>query len=140
MDIIRKIEQENQRMLAIALLCGLLLFRAACFISGLRYGLATLARLRKLNLINWVGKLKMVNAVLTALVIWHLPISRMGSPRAHRRLRGLAHRQHRRSCRGTPPLGAAPRRHPISNVPFPGACRPDRLPCAASCARAGLRQ
>lgn len=63
--------------LAVTLLCGLLLFRTACFISGLRYGLTTLARLRKLNLINWVGRLKMVNAVLTALVIWHLPISHM---------------------------------------------------------------
>lgn len=33
-----------------------------------------------------------------------------------------------------------PRCAPIINIPFPGACGPDRLPCAASCFRAGVRQ
>ena len=64
-------------MLAIGLFCALLLFRAICFISGLRYGLATLVQLRRLNLINWVDRLKMINAALAALVIWHLPLSRI---------------------------------------------------------------
>ena len=64
-------------LLAVILFGSLLLFRAICFVSGLRYGLTTLARLRKLNLINWVDRLKMVNAALAALVIWHLPISTM---------------------------------------------------------------
>ena len=62
-------------VLAISLFCALLLFRAICFISGLRYGLTTLTKLRKLNLINWVDRLKMINAALAALVIWHLPLS-----------------------------------------------------------------
>ena len=57
--------------------CALLLFRAICFVSGLRYGLTTLAKLRRLNLINWVDRLKMINAALAALVIWHLPLSRI---------------------------------------------------------------
>ena len=61
-------------VLAISLFCALLLFRAICFVSGLRYGLTTLAKLRKLNLINWVDRLKMINAALAALVIWHLPL------------------------------------------------------------------
>ena len=64
-------------LLAVILFGSLLLFRSICFVSGLRYGLTTLARLRKLNLINWVDRLKMVNAALAALVIWHLPISTM---------------------------------------------------------------
>ena len=64
-------------LLAVILFGSLLLFRSICFVSGLRYGLTTLARLRKLNLINWVDRLKMVNAVLVALVIWHLPMSRL---------------------------------------------------------------
>ena len=61
-------------VLAISLFCALLLFRAICFVSGLRYGLTTLTKLRKLNLINWVDRLKMINAALAALVIWHLPL------------------------------------------------------------------
>jgi PTS system mannose-specific IID component len=56
----------------LALFLALLLFRAASFAAGLRYGMAVLAGLRRLNLINWVDRLKMVNAVLTALVIWRL--------------------------------------------------------------------
>ena len=54
-------------LLAVILFGSLLLFRSICFVSGLR----------KLNLINWVDRLKMVNAALAALVIWHLPISTM---------------------------------------------------------------
>ena len=64
-------------ILAVGLFCVLLLFRVASFISGLRYGMTALIRLRRLNLINWVDRLKMANAVLAALVIWHLPLSRM---------------------------------------------------------------
>ena len=36
-------------LLAVILFGSLLLFRSICFVSGLRYGLTTLARLRKLN-------------------------------------------------------------------------------------------
>lgn len=39
--------------------------------AALRHG-PSLAGLRRLNLINWVDRLKLVNAVLVALVIWHL--------------------------------------------------------------------
>ena len=56
---------------------ALLLFRAGSFFSGLRHGMPVLVRLKRLNLINWVDRLKMVNAVLVALVIWHLPMSRL---------------------------------------------------------------
>ena len=53
----------------------LLIFRAGSFFSGLRHGMPVLVRLKRLNLINWVDRLKMVNAVLVAQVIWHLPLS-----------------------------------------------------------------
>ena len=55
----------------------LLFFRAGSFFSGLRHGMPVLVRLKRLNLINWVDRLKMVNAVLVAQVIWHLPLSRI---------------------------------------------------------------
>ena len=58
--------------LTLVLFLALLGFRAASFMAGLRYGMAVLAGLRRLNLINWVDRLKLVNAVLVALVIWHL--------------------------------------------------------------------
>ena len=63
--------------LAVGFFFALLLFRAGSFFSGLRHGMPVLVRLKRLNLINWVDRLKMVNAVLVALVIWHLPMSRL---------------------------------------------------------------
>ena len=56
---------------------ALLLFRAGSFFSGLRHGMPVLVRLKRLNLINWVDRLKMINAALAALVIWHLPLSKI---------------------------------------------------------------
>ena len=64
-------------VLACTLFFALLAFRTATFISGLRQGMLVLTRLKRLDLINWVGRLKVVNAVLVALTIWHLPLSRV---------------------------------------------------------------
>lgn len=58
--------------LAAALLLLLLLFRTVTFFSGLRHGMPVLLRLRRLDLINWVDTLKMLNAALVALVMWQL--------------------------------------------------------------------
>lgn len=63
-------------VLAAVMLLALLLFRGWSFFCGLRHGMPALLRLKRLDLINWVGRLKMLNAVLVALVIWHLPLSR----------------------------------------------------------------
>lgn len=63
--------------LAVGFFLALLIFRAGSFFSGLRHGMPVLVRLKRLNLINWVDRLKMVNAALVAQVIWHLPLSRM---------------------------------------------------------------
>ena len=62
---------------AAGVLIILLPFRASSFFSGVRHGMPVLVRLKRLNLINWVDRLKMVNAVLVAQVIWHLPLSRI---------------------------------------------------------------
>ena len=59
--------------LAALFLALLLLFRILAFFAGLRHGMSVLARLKRLNLINWVDRLKMLNAVVVALVVWHLP-------------------------------------------------------------------
>lgn len=63
-------------VLAAVTLLALQLFRVWSFFSGLRHGMPALLRLKRLDLINWVDRLKMLNAVLVALVIWHLPLSR----------------------------------------------------------------
>ena len=60
--------------LAALFLALLLLFRILAFFAGLRHGMSVLARLKRLNLINWVDRLKMLNAVVVALVVWQLPL------------------------------------------------------------------
>ncbi|WP_297671438.1 PTS system mannose/fructose/sorbose family transporter subunit IID [uncultured Desulfovibrio sp.] len=65
--------------LTAALCAAQLLFRVWAFFYGLRRGMAALARLRQLNIINWAARLKMVNAVLTALVLRNLPAGRAQS-------------------------------------------------------------
>ncbi|MBO4300963.1 MAG: PTS system mannose/fructose/sorbose family transporter subunit IID [Desulfovibrio sp.] len=52
-----------------------LLFRAYSFFYGLRCGMTALVRLRQMDGINWADRLKIVNALLTALTIWRLPCS-----------------------------------------------------------------
>lgn len=47
------------------------LFRLASFFCGLRQGMAALVWLRRWRMANWAGVLKCVNAVLTALLLWH---------------------------------------------------------------------
>lgn len=64
-----------------ALLLFLLLFRAITFFSGLRHGMPVLLKLKRLDLINWVDTLKMLNAALVALIMWQLtPTSAMPFP------------------------------------------------------------
>ncbi|MBQ9451705.1 MAG: PTS system mannose/fructose/sorbose family transporter subunit IID [Desulfovibrio sp.] len=67
--------------MSLALLCtailflAQLLFRAYTFFYGLRLGMTALVHLRQLNGINWAGRLKLINAALTVLLIWQLPPS-----------------------------------------------------------------
>lgn len=60
--------------LAVAFLALLLLFRVLSFFAGLRHGMPVLLRLKRLNLINWVDRLKIVNAVMLVLVVRQLPL------------------------------------------------------------------
>lgn len=61
-------------VLAAVFLALLLLFRVLTFFAGLRHGMPVLLRLKRLNLINWVDRLKIVNAVMVILVVWQLPL------------------------------------------------------------------
>jgi len=59
------------------LLLGLQAFKALTFFVGLREGFRFLSRLKKLNLINWGRRIKLVNALLTVLfwyLIWPGPV------------------------------------------------------------------
>ena len=59
-------------LLALALLA----FRTGTFFFALRYGLAALAWLKRLGLINWTGRIKVVNAcLLTVAAAMLLPYS-----------------------------------------------------------------
>lgn len=59
-------------LLSLCLLVGLQIFRALTFFTALRHGITVLMWLRRLNLINWAGRIKMCNALLTALLAWQL--------------------------------------------------------------------
>lgn len=61
-------------MLAVVFLALLLLFRVLTFFAGLRHGMPVLLRLKRLNLINWVERLKILNAVMVILVVSQLPL------------------------------------------------------------------
>lgn len=68
-------------VLTAALLLFLWLFRAITFFAGLRHGMPVLLKLRRLDLINWVDTIKMLNAALVALILWQLtPTSAMPFP------------------------------------------------------------
>ena len=64
-------------VLAISLFCALLLFRAICFVSGLRYGLTTLATLRTIKPLPWTAYALGAAAVLAAAWL----VGRMRLPR-----------------------------------------------------------
>ena len=51
-------------LLTALLAVALLAFRTGTFFFALRYGLAALAWLKRLGLINWTGRIKVVNACL----------------------------------------------------------------------------
>lgn len=53
--------------------CLLSAFRVGSFWAGLRYGMAALAHLKRMNLINWVGRIKVLNAALAAILVLRLP-------------------------------------------------------------------
>lgn len=59
------------------LLAGLQVFKVASFLLGLREGLSILAKLKRLDLINWGRRLKMANALLLVVfwwLIWPRPV------------------------------------------------------------------
>lgn len=47
-------------------------FRVWTFFLGLRHGIAALQWVKQMDLINWGDRLKMVNALLLALVLWDM--------------------------------------------------------------------
>lgn len=53
----------------------LLSFRVGTFFLGLRQGLLALHWVRQMDMINWSDRLKLVNAALLAMVLWHLAIN-----------------------------------------------------------------
>lgn len=55
-----------------ATLLMLLAFRCVTFFYALRNGITALAGLKRLNLINWSRRIKMVNALLIAVIFWQL--------------------------------------------------------------------
>ena len=54
------------------LFLALLAFRCCSFFYALNYGMAGLAGLKRLDLINWAGRIKFCNAVLIAVILWQL--------------------------------------------------------------------
>ena len=65
--------------LGTALLFALLwLFRVWTFFLGLRHGLAALLKVKQMDLINWGDRLKMLNALLLAAVLWDM--ARLAAP------------------------------------------------------------
>ena len=63
-------------LLTVLLAVALLAFRTGTFFFALRYGLAALAWLKRLGLINWTGRIKVVNAcLLTVAAAMLLPYS-----------------------------------------------------------------
>lgn len=59
------------------LLLGLQVFKALTFFAGLREGYRFLPRLKRLNLINWGRRIKLVNALLLVLfwyLVWPRPV------------------------------------------------------------------
>lgn len=59
------------------LLLGLQVFKAVTFFIGLREGFRFLPRLKRLNLINWGRRIKLVNALLMVLfwcLVWPRPV------------------------------------------------------------------
>ncbi|MBQ9405392.1 MAG: PTS system mannose/fructose/sorbose family transporter subunit IID [Desulfovibrio sp.] len=66
----------RQALVVSIILCIMqILFRISSFFYALRRGLATLVLLRQMDAINWADRLKIANALLTALALWHLPYS-----------------------------------------------------------------
>lgn len=57
-------------LLLLFLLLLLWLFRVAGFFYCLRHGVASLALLRKIDLVSWTERIKMVNGVLIACMLW----------------------------------------------------------------------
>lgn len=58
--------------ISLALLCALTLFRVFSFFAGLRQSMRALQWLRALNVIDWVERIKLLNAVLLAAVLCQL--------------------------------------------------------------------
>ena len=56
----------------VLLFLALLAFRCCSFFYALNYGMAGLAGLKRLDLINWAGRIKFCNAVLIAVILWQL--------------------------------------------------------------------
>lgn len=50
----------------------LLAFRCGSFFYALKHGMAGLNGLKRLNLINWAGRIKFCNAALIAVILWQL--------------------------------------------------------------------
>jgi PTS system mannose-specific IID component len=59
--------------LALGMLAALNLFKAATFVAGYREGFQVLKRLKRLDLINWGRRIKVVNAVMLT-VLWMLTV------------------------------------------------------------------
>lgn len=55
------------------LVAGMVAFRIVLFFYGLRHGVAALQWLKRLTLIDWAGRIKRVNAVLLAALLWVTP-------------------------------------------------------------------
>ena len=54
---------------SVALFLALQCFKLATFVAGIRYGFPVLFRLRRLDLINWGDRLKIINALLLLFVL-----------------------------------------------------------------------
>ncbi|MDO5484620.1 MAG: PTS system mannose/fructose/sorbose family transporter subunit IID, partial [Desulfovibrionaceae bacterium] len=67
--------QEMALFASLALWVLLTVTRILSFFMALRHGIAVLAWLKKLDLINWADRLKYVNAVLIALIIWQMGVA-----------------------------------------------------------------
>ncbi len=60
---------EAALVVSVALFLALQAFKFATFVAGVRYGFSILFRLRRLDLINWGDRLKIINALLLLLLL-----------------------------------------------------------------------
>lgn len=59
-------------LVTVLLFAALLAFRCGSFFYALKHGMAGLNGLKRLNLINWAGRIKFCNAGLIAVILWQL--------------------------------------------------------------------